>query len=229
RGGVSGEGGGAGLVMVAGFLNQPIFRVLAMPSINRLEDLRGKSVAVTRVGNADYFAWQTIVERQGWKPDELTFVSAQTVAGQVTMLASGDVQAIAVSPPNNVLAEQVGAHEILDTVTLNEPEQNNGFAASRKYLAENRAAALAVTKASVEAMARWKRDAPFVKEVIRKYLRLGNQRFVDVGYEAYAPVWPEAPYPSREGFAKVIEQVSTQNPRARGLMPDMMMDTSLVR
>jgi ABC-type nitrate/sulfonate/bicarbonate transport system substrate-binding protein len=151
------------------------------------------------------------------------------VAGQVTMLASGDVQAIAVSPPNNVLAEQVGGHEILDTVTLNEPEQNNGFAVSRKYLAENRATVLAVTRASVEAMARWKRDAPFVKEVIRKYLRLDNQRFVDVGYEAYAPIWPEAPYPSREGFAKVIEQVSTQNPRARGLMPDMMMDTSLVR
>ncbi len=198
---VSAQAEGADLVMVAGFLNQSIFRVLTMPGINRVDELRGKTVAVTRVGNADYFAWQTIVERQGWKPDDLTFISAQTVAGQLTMLASGDVQAIAVSPPNNVLAEEAGAHEILDTVTLNEPEQNNGFAVSRKYLGENRATVLNVIKASVEAMARWKRDAPFVKDVIRKYLRLDNQRFVDVGYEAYAPVWPEAPYPSREGFA----------------------------
>lgn len=220
---------GADLIMVAGFLNQPIFRVLAMGDIRRIDDVKGKAAAVTRVGNADYFAWQTIIEKLGWKPDDVRFVSAQTVAGQVTMLATGDAQVIAISPPNNVLAEDVGAHEILDTVTLNEPEQNNGFAVSRKFATENRAAVLNVTRASIAAMARWKRDPAFIKEVIRKYLRLDNQRFIDVGYEAYLPVWPEVPYPTREGFAKVIQQVSTQNPKAAGLNPDQLMDMSFVR
>jgi ABC-type nitrate/sulfonate/bicarbonate transport system substrate-binding protein len=226
---VSAQAEGTDLVMAAGFLNQAIFRVMAMPGIQRLEDVRGKTIAVTRVGNADYFAWQTILEHLGYSTDDVRFVAAQSVSGQVSLLATGEAQVIAISPPNDVLAEDVGAHLILDTVPLHEPEQNNGIGVSRKFLTENRAAMLGVVKASVEAMARWKRDAPFVKDVIRKYLRQDNQRFVDVGYEAYAPVWPEAPYPTREGMLKVIQQVATQNPKAATLNVDQLIDASLVK
>jgi NitT/TauT family transport system substrate-binding protein len=226
---VSAQAEGTDLVMVAGFLNQAIFRVMAMPGINRIEDVRGKTIAVTRVGNADYFAWQTIIEHQGWAQDDVRFIAAQSVSGQVTLLGTGEAQVIAISPPNDVLAEEMGAHLILDTVTLHEPEQNNGIAVSRKYLTEHRDAVLNVIRASVEAMARWKRDPAFIKDVERKYLKLENQRFVDVGYEAYAPVWPEAPYPTREGMQKVIQQVATQNPKAAALTVDQMIDTSLVK
>jgi NitT/TauT family transport system substrate-binding protein len=226
---VSAQAEGTDLVMVAGFLNQAIFRVMAMPGIQRIEDVRGKTIAVTRVGNADYFAWQTILEHYGWSTDDVRFVSAQSVSGQVSLLGTGEAQVIAVSPPNDVLAEDAGAHLILDTTTLHEPEQNNGIAVSRKYLTEHRDAVQRVIKASVEAMARWKRDAPFVKDVLRKYLKLDNQRFVDVGYEAYAPVWPEAPYPTREGMQKVIQQVATQNPKAATLSVDQTIDASLVK
>ncbi len=226
---VSAQAEGTDLVMVAGFLNQAIFRVMATPDIQRIEDVKGKTVAVTRIGNADYFAWQTIVEHLGWTMDDLHFVAAQNAPGQVALLANGGAQAIAVSPPNDVRAEEIGAHQVLDTVTLHEPEQNNGIAVSRQYLNEHREAVKRVIQASIEAMARWKRDPAFIKGVIKKYLQQDNQRFIDVGYEAYAPVWPEAPYPTREGMQKVIEQVATQNPKAAGLNVDQMIDSSLVK
>ncbi|HLH26806.1 MAG TPA: ABC transporter substrate-binding protein [Chloroflexota bacterium] len=226
---VSAQAEGTDLVMVAGFLNQAIFRVMATPDIQRLEDLKGKTIAVTRVGNADYFAWQTILEHLGWSMDDVRFVAAQNAPGQVALLSNGGAQAIAVSPPNDVLAEQIGAHQVLDTVTLHEPEQNNGIAVTRQYLNEHRDAVKRVIQASIEAMARWKQDPTFVKGVIKKYLQQDQQRFIDVGYEAYAPVWPEAPYPTREGMLKVIQQVATQNPKAAGLNVDQMIDTSLVK
>jgi NitT/TauT family transport system substrate-binding protein len=226
---VSAQAEGTDLVMAAGFLNQAIFRVMAMPGVQRIEDVRGKTIAVTRVGNADYFAWQTILEHLGYTTDDVRFVAAQSVSGQVSLLATGEAQVIAISPPNDVLAEDLGGHQILDTAALRDPEQNNGIGVSRRFLTEHRAAMLGVAKASVEAMARWKRDAPFVKDVIRKYLRQENQRFVDVGYEAYASVWPQAPYPTREGMLKVIQQVATQNPRAATLNVDHLLDASLVK
>jgi len=226
---VSAQAQGTDLVMVAGFLNQAVFRVMATPDIQRIEDVKGKTVAVTRVANADYFAWQTIVEHLGWTMDDLHFVSAQNAPGQVALLSNGGAQAIAVSPPNDVLAEDVGAHLVLDTVTLHEPEQNNGIAVSRQYLNEHRDTVKRVIQASIEAMARWKQDPAFVKGVIKQYLQQDNQRFIDVGYAAYAPVWPEAPYPTRAGMQKVIEQVATQNPRAATLNVDQLIDTSLVK
>jgi hypothetical protein len=128
-----------------------------------------------------------------------------------------------------VLAEQVGAHQILDSATLNEPEQNVGVAVTRTYLAEHGPEIQNMLKASVEAIARWKKDPAFVKGVISKYLKIDDQRFVDVGYDAYVNVWPQAPYPTREGTQRVINQVAAQNPRAKDLTPDQVLDMSAVK
>jgi NitT/TauT family transport system substrate-binding protein len=226
---VSAQAAGQDIIMVAGFLNQAIFRVMGAADLKSIEDVKGKTVAVTRIGNADYFAWQTILEHQKWTQDDVKFVNANDVTGQVGLLQQGAVQAIAVSPPNDVLASKVGAHLLLDTATLKEPEQNVGMAVTRVYLTENRTAVTSVIKASIEAMARWKKDAAFTKGVIQKYLESDDQQFTDVGYEAYGPLWPQAPYPSRDGMAKVIQEVSSQNPKAKDLNIDQLMDTTVVK
>jgi NitT/TauT family transport system substrate-binding protein len=225
---VGAQAAGQDIVMVAGFLNQAVFRVMAT-DLQSIDDVKGKTVAVTRIGNADYYAWQTVIERQHWGPDDVKFVNANDVAGQVGLLQQGAVQAIAVSPPNDVLASKIGAHLLLDTATLKEPEQNVGMVVTRGYLNDNRPAVTSVIKASIEAMARWQKDAAFTKGVIQKYLESDEQQFTDVGYDAYGPIWPRAPYPSREGMAKVIQEVSAQNPKAKDLKVDPLMDTSIVK
>ena len=81
---------------------------------------------------------------------EFAVSGLRSIAAQqgVTIAASGlgkvktIAQVIAISPPNDVLAEDIGAHLILDTITLHEPEQNNGIAVSRRYLTEHRDAVL---------------------------------------------------------------------------------------
>jgi NitT/TauT family transport system substrate-binding protein len=226
---VGAQAAGQDIIMVAGFLNQAVFRILAMSDINDITDVKGKSVAVTRVGQADYFAWQTVLQRQGWSADAITFVNANDVMGQVGLLQQGQVSAIAVSPPNDVLATEIGAHLVLDTATLNEPEQNVGFGVPRAYLQSNREAVTSMIKASVEAMARWTKDAAFTKSVIQKYLESTDPQFTEVGYSAYAPLWPRAPYPSRDGMQMVIEEVAAQNPKASDLKVDALIDTSVVK
>jgi ABC-type nitrate/sulfonate/bicarbonate transport system substrate-binding protein len=226
---VGAQAAGQDLVMVAGFLNQAVFRVMANADVQSIDELKGATIAVTRVGQADYFAWQTIIDKQGWSDTDLKFVNANDVQGQVGLLQQGQVMAIAVSPPNDVLATEAGAHMVLDTATLNEPEQNVGFGTTRDYLAANRPAVTAIVKASIEAMARWKKDAAFTRGVIQKYLQSDDEQFTDVGYSAYGPLWPQAPYPSRDGMQKVIEEVSAQNPKAKDLDVDKLIDNSVVK
>lgn len=217
------------VVMVAGFLNVAVFRVMAMSDITTIGDLKGKSIAVTRVGNADYFAWETIIEHQGWTADDLHFTNADTPEGQIALLQQGQVQAIALSPPNDVNAEHAGAHLVLDTATLNEPEQNTGMGVTRDYLRSNRATVSNIIKASIEAMARWKSDPTFTKGVIAKYLQLTDQDVIDDGYTAYEPTWPQAPFPSVDGMAQVIQEVTTQNPAAASVTTDQCIDASIVQ
>jgi len=226
---VTAAAAGSDAVIVAGLINKAIFRVMAMPDTTSLAQLKGKTIAVTRVGNGDYFAWKKIQKDQGWADSDLNFVGANSVEGQVGALTSGQAQAIAVTPPNDVTAERAGAHLIFDTSTIDEPDQGLTLTTTRKYLSANRPTMLAALKATIESMARWKKDPEFVKGIIAKYLKLDDQRVIDVGYEAYLPIWPQAPYPSREGLQVVIEQASAQDAKAKGVTPDQVTDTSLVK
>jgi NitT/TauT family transport system substrate-binding protein len=225
---VGAQAAGTQIVMIAGLQNQSIFRIMAVPGINRVEDLKGKTVAVVQLGSNDYYIWQKIMKRQGWGQNDLKFASANSLPGQIALLQRGDAQAIAVSPPNNVLSENAGGHQILDTASLNEPEQNLGITVMRPYLAANRATCLAMLKATIEAVNRYRKDPAFAKNVIKKYLQTDDQRFIDAGYDAYLPIFPMEPYPSGEGFQETISEIAARNDKAANLKPEQLMDTSLV-
>src|SRR5947209_4339756 len=51
---VGAQAGGADLVMVAGFVNKAVLRVVGGPSIKTIDDVKGKAVAITKVGQTDY-------------------------------------------------------------------------------------------------------------------------------------------------------------------------------
>src|SRR2546428_321572 len=80
-----------------------------------------------------------------------------------------------------------------------------------------------------EAMARWPKDPPFVKDVIKKYLKIEDQQVIDAGYDAYAKIWPQAPYPTEPGLQRVIDQVAATNAKAKDLKPQQMIDRSFVQ
>ncbi len=226
---VTSAAGGEEVVMIAGFVNTMVFRVMAMPSITSVDQLKGKTIAVTRIGTADYFAWGSVAKHQGWTLQDLKFVAANDPPGQIAVLTGGKADAIAVSPPNNILAETAGAHEILDMTSYKEPEQNVGIAVTRKWLGDNRPTATANMQATIEAIARWKKDPEFVKGVIKKYLKNDDPKFLDVGYSAYKDVFPQVPYPSEEALAKTIEEAAQQSPKATSLKPAQLIDRSVIQ
>ncbi|HEX6512974.1 MAG TPA: ABC transporter substrate-binding protein [Chloroflexota bacterium] len=225
---VGAQAAGSDLIMIAGLQNQSIFRIMGVSGIDRIEDLKGKTVAVVQIGSNDYYIWQRIMARQGWGQNDLKFAAANSLQGQIALLQRGDAQAIAVSPPNNVLAENQGGHQILDTAALNAPEQNLGVTVMRTYFSANRATCLAMLKATIEAVHRYRTDPTFTRNVIRNMLQSDDQRFIDAGFDAYLSIFPTEPYPTRDGFAETISEIASRNDKAANLKPEQLMDTSLV-
>ena len=218
------------LVMTAGFLNQTVWRIMGIPSITSIDQLKGSTVAISKVGNADYFAWPILAQQKGWQATDFKYAPGANPPGQIALMSRGDAQASAFSPPNDVLAQQkIGAHLVVDEATFHVPEQQVGMALAKSYIAKNRATTLNVLKASIEAIHRWKTDPAFAKTVMQKYLKTNDPLVIDAGYSAYAPLFPEVPYPTKEGFAGTIEEVATQNPKVKGVTPDQCMDISLVK
>src|SRR5262249_59339783 len=61
---------GGDLVMIAGFLNQVIYRLVTRPEIKIIADLKGKRVAVSRFGAGADRATRFLLTKVGFNPEQ---------------------------------------------------------------------------------------------------------------------------------------------------------------
>ena len=76
--------GGADIVMFGSMVKVPAFYIMALPEIKTIDDLRGKSVGVTRFGSSTDFTMRYILRKQGLEPGR-----------DVTLIQTGDLFAAA--------------------------------------------------------------------------------------------------------------------------------------
>jgi ABC-type nitrate/sulfonate/bicarbonate transport system substrate-binding protein len=137
--------------------------------------------------------------------------------------------ASAFSPPNEVFAAQGGAHLLYDALQDHIPLQQSGVVVKRSSLTQDGQTVINVMKATVEAMHRMKTDPEFTKGIFKKYLKTDDQAVIDSAYSFTTSIFQNAPYPSKDGLAEAIREVSTDNPDAKNVTPQQCMDISIVK
>ncbi len=226
---VSADAHGASLVMVMGFVNQPVFVVMATPDIQTPEQLKGKTVAVSKVGSSDDFMLREALSHWGLRPDaDVKILGVGSVSAQIAAIERRLVEAIVVDPPNDVLAQQAGAHLLARVSDLGIPYQAAGLVTTREYIRSHADVVAKVVRAMTEGVHRIKTDRAFSEEVMAKYLKNTDPVVVDSAYKSYVNIFPRVPAPTKAGLQEIVkESMST------GLLKDpidvsTLLDTSFV-
>jgi ABC-type nitrate/sulfonate/bicarbonate transport system substrate-binding protein len=224
-------GGATDLVYVAGVSNKAPYRVVARPEITRMEDLRGKAIAVTRAGTVTDFGARTALLRYGLRPElDVGMVQAGGVVESLATVQSGNAAAALMSPPFDVAARKQGLHELLDLPSLGVEFLMNGLAVQREYLAPNEAVLLRFMRGYLEGLARLKRDRAFTKQVLGKYTGTEDDEALESAYEAFGQrYFARVPYPTVGQLQTVIDFVAEREPSARDLRPESLFDDRFVR
>lgn len=216
---------GGDVVMIAGFVNISVFKLMADPSIKSVSDLKGKTIAITRFGSSDEFVLKKILKDNGLQAGKDVQISqAQDASGQLAVFKSKLADAILLSPPNDVIARKQGAVELVDTIPLKMPYQAIGLATTKGYLKAHRSTALNFLKAEIDAIRRFKSDRAFAESVMGKYLQTTDPDVLTASWDAYAPSFADVPYPSLPGIQQILDESDT-----KGFKPEDFVDSSLVK
>jgi NitT/TauT family transport system substrate-binding protein len=90
-------------------VDKPIFHVMARPEIKRIQDLKGKAVAVTGVAATDAVGARVMAKASGLNPDQdLVFIASGSTANALAALHGGSAAAALLSIPFNFKAEELG-------------------------------------------------------------------------------------------------------------------------
>ena len=228
--GVDAKLAGADTVYVAIPMNRVIMFTVASPQIQRLEELRGKSIGVTRVGTVtDYFT-RLYLRQNGLVPDRDVMVR-QTggLPETVAALKAGQVHAGTFGFPAVFHAKAAGFRVLVDYNTQGFRYPLSGIVVTQKLLRSNESAVRRFLEAHIEAVHRFKTDANFTMNVIGKYTKTTDRSMLEETYRVYAEAFQRVLYPDPEDLKLGVIQVSETNPRARGADPRDFVDGRLLR
>ncbi len=90
-------------------LDKPIFHMMVRPEIKRIQDLKGKAVAVTAIAATDAVGARAMARAAGMSPEQdLTIIAAGSTANAFAALQGGAAAAALLSIPFNFKAEELG-------------------------------------------------------------------------------------------------------------------------
>jgi NitT/TauT family transport system substrate-binding protein len=107
---------GAPLVTILGIYNRTFFDLVARPEIKTLNDLRGKSVGISRYGASTEYAVRFALKANNIDPDKdvkLLAIGSGTDAARISALEAKVVAAAVLQVPSNLIAHKLGAKTIL--------------------------------------------------------------------------------------------------------------------
>jgi ABC-type nitrate/sulfonate/bicarbonate transport system substrate-binding protein/tetratricopeptide (TPR) repeat protein len=218
--------GGADVVMLAGGVNTMIFSLVAGSGVDRIEDLRGKRLGITRLGTSSDFNARYVLKRYGLEPDaDVAMIQMSGIPEILTGLVAGAVDAGMMSHPTLVNAKQQGYHVVLDLGKLGLEYQHNGVMSTRHYVDAHPDAVRRVLKAHVEAIHRFKTDKAAAIDSLSRFTQITDPAILEETWQAYAGTYFEqVPYATVPGLQVDIDGLVATVPAAAGVRAESYVD-----
>src|SRR6185295_1654529 len=146
--------GGADVLSMALINDRLLTSLIVGQSIQRPEDLRGKSVGISRFGTSIDTAARIAIQHYGLEPvKDVSLVQVGAVSSAVASLRAGRIQGAILSYPTIIQARREGFREMLDIASLGTPYAANGITLRRSFMQKRRETATNFLKAFLEAIA----------------------------------------------------------------------------
>ena len=219
---------GADMAILAHTMPGVIHALMVKPEIKRVEDLKGKKLAVSSLGSLTDFLVRYIARKKGLNPDrDVTLIQTGGDAERIVALKSGVVDGAAMSHPGYGRAQRLGFSMLWDSAKeVDYPWME--ITTRRATVQRERDKVTSYMRAHLEGIALFKKDREFGKKVIKKILRLDDEELVGESYEIFSKAFLPTPYPNIKGMKTSFEYVAMTRPDVWKHKAEEFADSSLV-
>jgi NitT/TauT family transport system substrate-binding protein len=219
---------------IIGTFGPSAWKLAAHPSITSVEQLRGKTVGISRPGTTIEFATKRALTKLGFTPGKDIQILATGLAEsnkRIMVMLQGKIDATLVSPDNLFEAEQksLKLSILSDLKDLGIYTSASDLSAKRDFLRNQRQRARAFMMAYCEAIWLGKANRNIALASFRRHLREQDARRLDTLYKNYVvDALPLKPYPMEDALQGELENLSSSVPELRGKKAADFVDKSLL-
>ena len=221
---------GADVVMVASFLNKPIYRLVVRPEIRAVTDLRGKRLGITRFGTVTDSTTRLLVGRLGLDPDkDVILVQVGEVPVLLTSLIAGKtIDGAIIQPPYYQKAVASGMHVLANMQEMDILVQQTGLNTTRKFIARNPDVVRRAVKSIIEGIHMMRENPAVAKRALAKRMQTRDEKELEDSYQLLRSFIQVKPYPTLEGFKTIFADLAKRVPAAKNADPKDYVDTRFI-
>jgi NitT/TauT family transport system substrate-binding protein len=221
---------GADTIMIS--TNLPLFidHIVSLGDIKTVEQLKGKTGGVNRLGTTSDMTLRLALRRLGIDPEkEAKIIATGENPQRLAALSRNITQFTLLGEPLVREAEKMGFRDLIDIGTLKIPYHVNAVVTREKTVRERRPLAVKVVRAFTEAIHYIKTNKEETKALIGKNLKTNDAEGLERAYRAYNAAFPEMPYPTAEGVKTLLDDIAPRTPKAATADPKSFVDASFVQ
>jgi len=224
---------GAPVKIVLGMVNfypNPFF---CTPDIKSPADLKGKKIAVTRIGSSSYTATVMLMKKLGLEEGkDYSILQLGSTQNRLVSLTKGLIQGTTLSAPESVIARNAGMKTLIpasEMMRLGVTIQHQGMNVMESSLrGEFRAIVKSYSMGYLEGVREVYRSKEETMQVLKKYTRITDPQVLSASYdESYQAIDKEGSL-IEDGIQVILAELAKTDPRARNARPGDFFDASII-
>ena len=221
---------GADLVQIASSIDGQLMKVMVHPSITKPQDLKGKTLAVTRFGSLTDLLIRPALKNWGLEPQkDVKLIQIGRMPDIATAISQRTVDGGVISFPTSVQAEKLNIKTLLDFAESDFALPATTVVISRRYGKSHRDEVLRFLKAYIEGTQRLFADRELGIRALRRYGGISDRDLLASTYDLFTSRYiKKTPNVNLKGIENSLSLIAESNPKAKGHKPEEFMDTSFM-
>lgn len=221
---------GADLIQVASSIDNQLMKLMVHPTIAKPEDLKGKTLAVTRFGSLTDLLVRPALKNWGLEPQkDVKLIQIGRMPDIATAISQKSVDGGVISFPTSIQAEKMNIKTLLDFAESGFDIPATTVVVSRRFTKSHRDVVLRFLKAYVEGTRRLLTDRELGIRALRKYGGISDREMLGTTYDLFTSRYiKKIPTVNAKGVENSLSLIAENNPKAKSRKAEEFMDTSFM-
>ncbi|MGZ8424924.1 MAG: ABC transporter substrate-binding protein [Candidatus Binatia bacterium] len=219
---------GANLVAVACFMNTLPYELIVQESIKTKEELKGKSMGISRIGSSSDVIARVFLKYLGLEPDkDVAMIQVGGGGERAAAFRTGRIAAFPAPPGVLHLTKGMPQRVLVSTADFQKPYPFPYICGTttKNYLAANRPTVKRLVMALSEGSHFFKTRKEESKQILAKYSRQNDPAYLEAAWETNAKLLDRVPYVGREGMDIQLKDALSKKPGSTVKVDDIVDDS----
>jgi NitT/TauT family transport system substrate-binding protein len=214
---------GIDTVIIGSVMNTLDANVMVRPEIQTVDDMRGKTIGVSRLKAISDVGARLAFKKAGLEPDVDIFTrgtggNAETLAA----MEAGTVDGASFGVGMALEAQKRGYREMFNLGRMGIPFLQGAVSSTRRMMRDRPELGERYLRALAQGMSRLRTDRELGIAVLMKYTLSEDRELLNATLDYYRPLYPVDPYPEPAALQAVLD--AEEHPTARTTRPEDLTD-----